>query len=135
MRRRTAVLLPVLLCLGWVLTLFAPVLSPAVALANRDVPVFDLPLRSAFRDLAAHGLPVWNPWLHGGQPILSNPSYGAFYPPSWLVFAVSPTYALSLMAILHAAVAFAGGWRLARHFGCGRAAAALGAVGYSGCTA
>jgi hypothetical protein len=135
MRRRTAVLLPVLLCLGWVLTLFAPVLSPAVALANRDVPVFHLPLRSAFRDLAAHGLPVWNPWLHGGQPILSNPSYGAFYPPSWLVFAVSPTYALSLMAILHAAVAFAGGWRLARHFGCGRAAAALGAVGYSGCTA
>jgi hypothetical protein len=135
MRRWTAVLAPGLLCLGWLLAFFARLLSPAVALANRDIPVFHLPLRSAFRDLAAHGLPVWNPWLHGGQPILSNPSYGAFYPPSWLVFAVSPSYSLSLMALFHAAVAFAGAWRLARHFGCGRPAAALAGVGYSGCNA
>jgi hypothetical protein len=135
MRRWTAVLAPGLLCLGWLLAFFARLLSPAAALANRDIPDFHLPLRSAFRDLAAHGLPVWNPWLHGGQPILSNPSYGAFYPPSWLVFAVSPSYALSLMVLLHAAVAFAGAWRLARHFGCGRPAAALAAVGYSGCNA
>jgi hypothetical protein len=78
---------------------------------------------------------VWNPWLHGGQPILSNPSYGAFYPPSWLIFAVSPAYALSLMAVLHAGLAFAGAWRLARHFGCGRGAAALAGVGYTGCGA
>jgi len=104
-------------------------------MANRDIPVFHLPLRASFRDLAAFGLPVWNPWLHGGQPILSNPSYGAFYPPSWLVFAAPPAYALSLMAVLHAAIAFAGAWRLARHFGCGRGAAALAGVGYVGCGA
>ncbi len=133
MRRWTAASLPILLGAGWLLTLFAPLLSPARALANRDIPVFHLPLRSAFRDLTRFGLPVWNPWLHGGQPVLSNPSYGAFYPPSWLIFLAPPAYALSLMAVLHAAIAFAGAWRLARHFGCGRGAAALAGVGYVGC--
>ncbi len=135
MRRWIAVLSPVLLGVGWLICLFSRLLSPALALANRDIPVFHLPLRSAFRDLAAHGLPVWNPWLHGGQPVLSNPSYGAFYPPSWLIFVASPAYALNLMVLFHAAVAFAGAWRLARHFGCGRAAAALAAVGYTGSSA
>ncbi|HEX7183353.1 MAG TPA: hypothetical protein VF756_16080 [Thermoanaerobaculia bacterium] len=94
--------------------------------------MFHLPLRTAFRQLAAAGLPVWNPWLQGGQPVLSNPSYAAFYPPSWLVFAVSPSYALSLLVVLHAAVAFAGAWYLARRLGAGRGAAALAAVGYTG---
>ncbi len=126
---------PFLLGTGWLLCLFGPLLSPARALANRDVAVFHLPLRAGFRDLAAFGLPVWNPWLHGGQPILSNPSYGAFYPPSWLIFAAPPAYALSLMTVLHAALAFAGAWRLARHFGGGRGAAALAGIGYTGCGA
>jgi hypothetical protein len=135
MRRRTVTILPALLASVWLLSLFAPVLSPARALANRDIPTFHLPLRTAFRELAAFGLPRWNPWLHGGQPILSNPSYAAFYPPSWLVLAVPPSYALSLLAVLHAAIAFAGAWFLARRLGCGRGAAALAGVGFAGCGA
>jgi len=117
---------------GWLLSFFLPLLSPGRALANRDIPLFHLPLRTAFRRLAAGGLPVWNPWLHGGQPILSNPSYAAFYPPSWLVLAVPPAYALSLLAVLHAALGFAGAWVLARRLGAGRGGAALAALGYTG---
>jgi hypothetical protein len=135
MRHRSAVILPAALAAGWLLSLLAPLLSPARALANRDIPLFHLPLRSAFRDLAAFGLPTWNPWLHGGQPILSNPSYAAFYPPSWLVFAVAPYYALGLLAILHGVIAFAGAWQLARHLGGSRGTAALAGVGYVGCGA
>jgi hypothetical protein len=126
---------PVLLGTGWLLSLFAPLLPPGRVLANRDVALFHLPLRLTFRQLAALGPPVWNPWLNGGQPILSNPSYGAFYPPSWLVLAVPPHYALTLMTVLHVALAFAGAWFLARRLGCGRGAAALAAVGFSGCGA
>ncbi|HEV7786648.1 MAG TPA: hypothetical protein VGQ28_14985, partial [Thermoanaerobaculia bacterium] len=133
LRRGAAALAPVLLGTAWLASLFAPVLPPSRALANRDVALFHLPLRTAFRDLAAYGLPAWNPWLHGGQPILSNPSYGAFYPPSWLVLLVPPYYALTLMAVLHAALAFAGAWRLARRLGGGRGAAALAGVGFAGC--
>jgi hypothetical protein len=130
-----AALSPALLAAGWVMSFLWLLLSPGRALANRDIAAFHLPLRFAFRELAAFGLPLWNPWLHGGQPLLSNPSYGAFYPPSWLVLAVPPYYALSLLAMLHMGLAFGGAWRLARRLGCGRGAAALAGIGYSGCGA
>jgi hypothetical protein len=85
------------------------------------------------RNLVAAGVPpVWNPWLNGGQPLLSNPSYAAFYPPTWLALPLPPVYSLSLLALLHASIAFAGAWRLARHLGCGRGAASLAAVAFSG---
>ncbi|HEV7509662.1 MAG TPA: hypothetical protein VGS07_32620 [Thermoanaerobaculia bacterium] len=133
-RRRLAVAWPpALLGTAWLLSLFAPLLSPGRVLANRDVANFHLPLRLTFRNLAAFGLPVWNPFLNGGQPILSNPSYGAFYPPGWLVLAMPPAYALGLLTIFHSGLAFAGAWFLARRLGCGRGAAALAAVGFSGC--
>jgi hypothetical protein len=135
MRRWTAFFLPSLLATGWLGLLFVGLLAPGRALANRDIPRFHLPLRSAFRELAAFGLPLWNPWLHGGQPVLSNPNYAAFYPPSWLILAVSPVHTITLLALLHGAIAFAGAWRLARHFGCSRGVAALAGVGYLGCGA
>ncbi len=132
MHRRIPALLSLLLAAGWLLALFGRLLTPGQVLANRDIPQFHLPLRTAFRHLAEGGLPVWNPWLHGGQPILSNPNYAAFYPPTWLAFVVSPAYALNLLVIFHAAVAFAGAWVLARRLGTGRGAAALAALGYTG---
>ncbi len=135
MRRRFVVLPPVLLATVWLLSLFGPILSPQRALANRDIAAFHLPLRQTFRELAVFGTPAWNPWVNGGQPVLSNPNYGAFYPPGWLLFAAPAHYALSLMALLHGAIAFAGAWKLARHLGCGRGAAALAGIGYAGCGA
>jgi len=122
-----------LLGAAWLALLFGRLLSPGRALANRDILLFHLPLRVCFRNLVAGGvLPLWNPWLNGGQPILSNPGYAAFYPPTWLALPLPPEYALSVLAMLHAAIAFAGAWRLARRLGAGKGAAALAAVGYTG---
>jgi hypothetical protein len=131
-RRIARIAGPVLLGATWLLSFFAPLLSPGQVLANRDIPLFHLPLRASFRLLVESGSPLWSPWLNGGQPVLSNPSYAAFYPPSWLVFLFPPAYALSLLVVLHAAVAFAGAWWLARRLGAGRGAAALAALGYTG---
>src|ERR1700730_10845440 len=67
---------PALLGAAWLALLFAPLLSPARALANRDILLFHLPLRVCFRNLVLAGFPpLWNPWLNGGQPRLSNPHY------------------------------------------------------------
>ncbi|HYG64828.1 MAG TPA: YfhO family protein [Thermoanaerobaculia bacterium] len=136
MRRSAATLplLPLLLALAWLAVLLAPLLVPGRALANRDVPVFHLPLRLTFAQLAggAGALPSWNPFLHGGQPILSNPNYAAFYPLSWVALPVPAPYGLTLLVVLHAGIAFAGGWFLARRLGCGTGAAALAGVGYAG---
>ncbi len=124
---------PAVLGSAWLAVLFGRLLPPSRALASRDVLLFHLPLRVCFRNLVAAGVPpLWNPWLNGGQPILSNPSYAAFYPPTWLVLPLPPAYALSVLAMLHAAIAFCGAWYLARRLGAGRGAAALAAVGYTG---
>ncbi len=124
---------PVLLGGAWLALLVAPVLAPGRVLANRDILLFHLPLSACFRTLAAAGhLPQWNPWLNGGQPILSNPNYAAFYPPTWLLLPLPPIDALNLSLALHLAIAFAGAWRLARRLGAGRGAAAFAAVAYSG---
>jgi len=126
-----------LLGAGWILALFAPLLSPRRLLASRDVVVFHLPLRADLVRLATEGgsgwgVPWWNPWLHGGEPVLSNPNYAAFYPPTWLALLTSPHHALGLAVVFHAALAFAGAWLLVRRLGGGASAAALGAVGFTG---
>jgi hypothetical protein len=126
---------PALLGAAWVAALWGELALPGVALANRDIAGFHLPLRTCLVRLAALGWPLWNPWLTGGQPVLSNPNYAALYPPTWLAWALGPLYSLNWLVLIHGGIAFAGAWTLARRLGGGRAAAALAAIGYSGCGA
>ncbi len=132
MRDRLRAALPLLLGAATVLLFFSPLLRPSAVLAVRDLPRFHLPLRTALAAAARDGLPLWNPMIHGGQPILSNPNYAAFYPPTWLVLLAPPHFAISLTLLLHAGLAFAGAWRLARHLGCRPAAAAFAAFAFTG---
>ena len=118
MPRRLDRVLPALLGAGVVLLFFGGLARPDRVLLVRDVPMFHLPLRLVSSALARHGWPLWNPMINGGQPILSNPNYAAFYPPTWLALVVPPHYAMSLIVLLHACWAFAGAWRLARALGC-----------------
>ena len=101
-------------------------------LVARDVLTFHLPLRTLAAALARqHGLPEWNPLIHGGQPILSNPNYAWFYPPTWLALVVPAQLSLGLLVALHATIALAGAWRLLRRLGCEPPAAGLGAMGFA----
>src|SRR5579859_8252114 len=36
-----------------------------------------------------HGLPLWNPYYGGGQPVAANPLAALFYPPTLLVHFLS----------------------------------------------
>jgi hypothetical protein len=113
-------------------TLAAHLLVPGRVLAVRDIAQLHLPLRVALVRLLAQGIPSWNPWMSGGQPVLSDPSYSAFYPSTWLALVVSPGGSLSLHAFLHLGIAFAGAWRLARGFGCRPSTALFAAIAYAG---
>jgi hypothetical protein len=115
-----------------VLGLYGHLAAPDRVLAARDMAFLHLPLRTDFKNLLAHGLPSWDPWLHGGQPLLSNPHYAAWYPTTWMLLALPPHVALQWAILLHAALAFAGGWRLARRWGAGRSAAAFAAIAFLG---
>lgn len=105
---------------------------PGRVFAARDMAFLHLPLRTNFQRLLAGGLPGWDPWVHGGQPLLSNPHYAAWYPTTWLFVWLPPYLATQWAILLHAALAFAGAWRLARRWGCGGAAAAFAAIAYAG---
>ena len=128
---RRALLLAGLAAVVLVLS-YGPLLVPGQALAARDIPFLHLPLRGEFRALAAHGLPRWNPLLHGGDAILSNPHYSAFYPATWLLLPLEPTNAIRWLILLHAVLALFGAYRLLRRLGCRGVAAGFGAVAYAG---
>ena len=115
-----------------VLAVSGPLLVPGQVSTDRDLPLFHLPLRHLLVQAtqAAEGLPSWNPWLHGGEPILSNPHFGVFYPPTWLAL-ISPAYSLHLLIVLHALLALAGTWRFVRGQGLEPGAASLAAVGFA----
>ncbi len=110
---------------------YAPLLDPGAVLATRDMFEYHLPMRVAFAHLASSGLPQWDPFAHGGQPLLSNPNYAALYPLSWLVLLFSPALTINLLVLIHAAFAAWGALRLARRLGAGDGAALLAALAYA----
>lgn len=106
-------------------------LSPQRLLATRDVVQFHLPLRTTFARLLTHGLPEWNGWISGGQPVLSDPSYAAFYPLTWALMPLPVPWTISLYALAHLALGAAGAWALSRRLGCRALTAALGAAAWT----
>ncbi|HSM14903.1 MAG TPA: hypothetical protein VLA66_12625, partial [Thermoanaerobaculia bacterium] len=112
--------------------LAARLLDPSRVLAVRDFATFHLPLRASLLRLLEAGAPEWNPWIGGGQPVLSDPSYSAFYPATWLGLLLPLGWGFSLAAALHLALAAAGGFVLARRLGARPAVAAFAAVAWSG---
>lgn len=115
------------------LLFYGALLAPGGVLAVRDLPRFHLPLRTNLQQaIAEQGLPRWDMALHGGQPILSNPNYAAFYPATWLTLPLPPARALHLTLLLHALLGMAGVHALARYLGCRPVLAALAVAAFTG---
>lgn len=53
------------------------------------------------RELRAGRLPLWNPHVLCGQPLLANLAFAPFYPPNWLALVIEPTRALAWITVLH----------------------------------
>ena len=132
MHGRLIRLLPVIIGIVALSVLYGQVLLPGRALAERDIPGLHLPMLTDLARVGAEGIPYWNPSIHGGQPLLTNPHYATFYPPTWLVFVLPTDYTIGLLVFMHALWAFIGAWRLARRWGCETAAASLAAVAFVG---
>jgi hypothetical protein len=132
MHRRLMRLLPVIIGIIALSILYGQLLLPGRALAERDIPGLHLPMLTDLARVGAEGIPYWNPSIHGGQPLLTNPHYATFYPPTWMIFLLPVDYVIGLLVFLHALWAFVGAWRLARRWGCESAAASLAAVAFVG---
>lgn len=126
-RNRTSTALAV----GVLVLFWLPVLIPGRVLASRDVHFLHLPLRAALANGIASGAPAWNPWVHGGQPLLANPQVAAFYPPGWLALVFPADLALGLLAAAHAGWLAWGTFRLLRRLGTTHPVACFAAVATS----
>ncbi|MEW6363364.1 MAG: hypothetical protein AB1714_01855 [Acidobacteriota bacterium] len=96
-----------------------------------------LPQKRLFAEMLANGiLPLWDPYLHGGQPLLANPNFSLLYPSQILYLLLDPSLALSLEVAGHIILAGVAMYLLARALGLSSSSAFLaGAVfGYCGCT-
>jgi len=112
--------------LGVVLLFFARTLFFGQTLFLRDLYLWFFPQRQRLVELvAAGGLPLWDPFTHGGQPFLGNVNNVALYPTALLSLVLPSVAAFNLEIVLHFLFAAAAAYQLARTLGIGRAASVL----------
>ena len=73
-------------------------------------------LYEAFRIsvLHYHQIPLWNPWMSGGVPLLANPQFGFLSLQSLLVLPFGAIYGLKLAYVTYAVFGFWGTYNLGR---------------------
>ncbi|MBK6942732.1 MAG: hypothetical protein IPH13_21375 [Planctomycetes bacterium] len=80
------------------------------------------------RELRARRLPLWNPYVLCGQPLLANLAFAPFYPPNLLALAIDPLRALAWITVLHYWLAGVFVYFWLRRFGLGLGAGLVGAL-------
>lgn len=114
-----------------ILAVYADPLFARRNFGGRDILGYNLPIESVIHDAYAHGrLPVWNPWISGGRPLLPNPNAGAMYPARPLLSLLPFPFAFRLFPVFHWALAGAGIIALLRLLNVSPGGAWIGAVTY-----
>ncbi len=130
-RRRRGTLGLCALFLLLVLAVYADPLFVRRNFGGRDLLGYGLPIESVIHDAYARGrLPVWNPWIAGGRPLLANPNSGALYPVRPLLALLPFPLAFRIFPLMHWALAGIGMIALLGSIGVSRGGAWLGAVTY-----
>ena len=90
-----------------------------------DGTIFNTPLRVAAADITLGGsLPLWNPYIFSGMPLLASAQGGLLFPPNWFYLFFSPQAATNLMVVSSYMIAALGAYLYARRAG----ASAAGSV-------
>ncbi len=114
------------------LVYFFPAVRGQVVLSPNDGWLQNYPLRVLLGNLLAQGeLPLWNPFIFAGMPLLATTYPGAAYPPNWL-FAVLPSgAAMNVVVIVTYHLALLGAYRLGRAWRWQRGAALCMALSFT----
>lgn len=112
--------------LTWAMALAGPLVLLGPMVAQGQVLFWGTPMLQfvpwhAFAaDVARHGaLPLWNPYLGAGAPLLANHQSALLYPPNWLLLFVDPAWGHGLLLLLHILWTAVGMLLLARTMGAG----------------
>jgi hypothetical protein len=75
-----------------------------------------------------HSVPLWNPYIFSGMPLLASFSFHVFYPGSWIYFFVSPKFATGYLYIIHFILIGCFLFAFLRHLGLSRQASFIGGL-------
>ncbi|MBO0726968.1 MAG: YfhO family protein, partial [Blastocatellia bacterium] len=111
---------------------FYPAVMGKLMLAPGDGWSQILGIRILIGEMIGNGqLPLWNPYLFSGMPLMAAIQTGAFYPPTWLFAILSPLAAMNLMVITTYHVALIGAYLYARRIGCNRVGSMIAGVAFA----
>jgi hypothetical protein len=97
---------------------FLPALRNHLVLGPDDGMLFNVPLRVAAAQMVRSGhLPLWNPYIFGGMPMLAAAQGGFLFPLNWFYLVFSPALATDLMVISAYVLAASGAYFYARRTG------------------
>jgi hypothetical protein len=97
---------------------FLPALRNHLVLGPDDGMLFNVPLRVAAAQMVRSGhLPLWNPYIFSGMPMLAAAQGGFLFPLNWFYLVFSPAVATDLVTISAYMLAASGAYLFARRTG------------------
>jgi hypothetical protein len=106
------------------LVYFFPAVMGQVSLVPGDGWAQNLGVRALIGQMLARGwLPLWNPYIFAGTPLLASIYPGALYPPNWLFALLSPGAAINVVVITTYHLALIGSYLFGRRTGMDRVSA------------
>src|SRR5262245_45917502 len=111
---------------------FYPVLLGKVVLAPGDGWAQNFPMRALTGRMLLDGqLPLWNPYIFAGMPLMASLVAGAFYPPNWLFAILPPGLAMNVLVITTYHLTLVGTYLYARRIGVERIGALVAGVAFT----
>src|SRR5262245_11925502 len=111
---------------------FFPAVLGVITLAPGDGWTQILGIRILIGNLITQGqLPLWNPYIFGGMPLLASIQPGALYRGTWFFAVLPPQAAMNVMVITTYHVALIGTYLYGRRVGMSRVGAVLAGVTFS----
>src|SRR5882672_11195029 len=105
---------------------FLPAIRNHLVLVPGDGANFNVPLRVvAARIVASGSLPLWNPYIFSGMPLLAAAQGGLLFPLNWFYLFFSPALATDLVVISAYMLAALGAYLYARRTGASVAGAVV----------
>ena len=110
---------------------FLPALLQGKVLCPDDGLLQNVPFRVTAAQIMRSGhLPLWNPYIFSGMPLLAAAQVGIFYPLNWFYLFFSTPIATNLMVIATYMIAGLGAYLYARRIGTSIAGAAVTSLAF-----
>ena len=87
----------------------------------------------AFDQIRAGQIPLWNPLVGNGAPLLANYQTAVFYPPNWLHLIIPSEYAMGIIGMAHVIWAGLGMAAYLRRVGVGALGQGVGMLSFALC--